>query len=146
MMSSLAARAQVGSIRRNESARSRAHLVSSAKSGKVHKLGAEQRVMINQPLDAVLRLVSTGDQASRIPDLERSTTQSTDPIFRQSHTFLGRRVEVRYTFYAIPGGTQVTAVVEEEASNRGDAVGILAARASRRQIEADLSALKGALE
>jgi hypothetical protein len=99
----------------------------------------EQRVAICQPIETIIDFVG---EASCLGD---RLSAEVDPTYRELRTRLGRQVEVRYTLYQIPGGTQVTAVAQARARSPGP-IAALAVRAVRHQIGTELSSLKDDLE
>jgi hypothetical protein len=94
--------------------------------------------MINQPIEVVVAAFS--GRTSYRP------VRSEDPSFGRVAWALGRRVEVRYTCFPIPGGTQVSAIVGGHVYGRFDPVGAFAVAKVTRRIEDELRHLKDCLE
>ena len=96
--------------------------------------------VINQPLAPVLahlRAVTNGTEGRSV---------EADPTLEVSLRSRGRHVCVRYTVYAVPGGTQIEASIESLEHGRLDPMTGLAVRAMRGRIATQLSAMRDVLE
>ena len=100
----------------------------------------EESIVINQPLAKVYASFS-----DRAPAGERLPSAA-DPAYRYGRKVMGRTVETRYTFYEVPGGTQVTAETESASHGLLDLAGPLAMHSARRQVTSMLYALQRRLE
>ena len=107
--------------------------------------------MINQPIDEVYATFDAPDRRPprllSLPSGQQAPSDDswTHAALRRIGRFAGQRVELRYVFYPVPGGTQVTVavhVVDRDAGMRGAA----ASAAARRFLAAHLRGMKDSLE
>lgn len=147
MERAIMAKALVPEIGRINAARYASRLARSAKRAGIDRAISveEQTAMINQPIDRVAAFIRTSGRAGGYTTVTADMPPA-DPAFWRTYTVLGRDVEVRYTLYAIPGGTQVSAMAAESSYGSSDLVGLLAVKAAGHQIELDLHRLADALE
>jgi hypothetical protein len=107
------------------------------------KPAATETVVINQPIDDVC--AAFGVLVDRSPGRAPSGEFEADPTLHRTGRFAGRWVELKFTFYAIPGGTQVTAVADV-IDGQGGVRSALSSAAARRYLASHLRGMKDALE
>ena len=147
MARAMAAKALVPEIGPINAARYAARLARSAKRAGIDRAISveEQTAIINQPVDHVAAFIRTSGPTGSYRTVAAEMPPE-DPAFWRTYTVLGRDVEVRYSLYAIPGGTQVSAVSAESSYGSSDLRSVLALKTARQQIELDLHRLADVLE
>lgn len=113
--------------------------VRTARPVRLHRTLHERRVFINAPIEEVLHHTKSGVFGERQPG-------DGDPRFRQQIHELGRQIHVDYTVYEIPGGTQISALIERSRPSMVHPLGTLGAEAAQRKVDARLNQVKDALE
>jgi hypothetical protein len=101
-------------------------------------------VVINAPIDEVFEFF-TGTLKSRDQTKPADLTLE-GPTHSRAQLVLGRKIEVKYSFYAVPGGTQIVAAIEHLSGQIADPRGILARRVAKRRVDLELSRVKNRLE
>lgn len=133
-----------------ETGTARAHLMGRVASRSRAPVGprrtsrSEQKVVIGAPLDEVIATFTS--ELGQNDRLTCRDVSSTDPAYRCTDIVLGHRLGVRYTFYAIPGGTQVVVAVEHPSNPLAHPRLVRAVRRERHRIAGDLASVKDRLE
>jgi hypothetical protein len=101
--------------------------------------------VINAPIDEVIAtLTQTAFPFDEAP--YRGDLSLIDPAFTRTDVVLGQKLKVRYTFYAVPGGTQVDTLIEGISDRPADPVLIRAVRRAGEHVEGEIATARDRLE
>jgi shikimate kinase len=105
-----------------------------------------RRTASNATINAAVDEVYSYLSGKAVSASEASDMYFTDPVVHRCYALLGHWVDVKYTLYAIPGGSQVTAEVDVRPSRRAHSAARHVDRAANRQVGFELAHLRSALE
>jgi len=111
----------------------------AARPGRPSRAVSERRVFINAPIEEVLRHAGNSTFGERLPG-------AGDPAFRREIHELGRGIDVNYTLYEIPGGTQISALIQRSRPAVIHPLETVGAEAAQRKVDAQLHQIKDELE